>query len=121
MDSQTPGNSRDNGGRNLRPKKKLNEAEIDVLIHELAGLDESDLELSDDDEVSDKTYEPLLVPEYDDDEPASPTPPDESVTLLPSSMTAASVLVGKQVMISVQSSLPKKMITLDQSRNRLVT
>ena len=39
MDNQTSGTSRDNGGRNLRPKRKLNDVDIAAMIHEMDGFD----------------------------------------------------------------------------------
>ena len=51
MDNQTPGTSRDNRGRNLRPKRKLNDADIAAIIHEIDGFDVSNLELSDNDDI----------------------------------------------------------------------
>ena len=88
MDNETPGTSRDHGGRNLRPKRKLNDADIAAMIHEMDGFDVSDLELSDDDDITDKTYEPIAVQEYDDDDPEVSIAPEESELSYQTSMSS---------------------------------
>ena len=47
------------GGRKLRPRKSLKPDQIDSLLNETDGLDFSDIDLSDEDECGDKSYEPL--------------------------------------------------------------
>lgn len=65
MNNEMPGTSKDVRGRILRPRRTLNPAQIAALVHE---LDVSDLELSDDDEIADKTFIPTDNPELDDED-----------------------------------------------------
>lgn len=67
MGDQAPGTSHDGKRRSLRPHRKLNETNIAAMLEELDQMDISDIDLSDDEDVVDKTYVPADSPDSDDE------------------------------------------------------
>ena len=95
MEGQIAETSMDTRGRILRPKKKLNDAEIATMLNEMDGFDDLDLDLSDEDDITDKTYEPLTAPEYDECDPEESIALDESEPSYQASKSSGErILVG---------------------------